>query len=60
VKGRVQASINPLPGVAVTVTVYSVGCSGATLLLLPSPAETLTDSLGQYRVALESTEAAAA
>jgi hypothetical protein len=60
VKGRVQASINPLAGVAVTVTVFRVGCSGATLLLLPSPAEALTDSLGQYQVALEPTEAAAA
>jgi hypothetical protein len=60
VKGRVQASINPLPGVAVTVTVFRVGCSGATLLLLPSPAGAITDSLGEYQVALEPTEAAAA
>ena len=60
VKGRVQASINPLPGVAVTVTVYRVGCSGATLLLLPSPSGAITDSQGQYQVALEPTEAAAA
>jgi hypothetical protein len=59
VTGRVQASINPLSGVAVTVTVYRVGCSGATLLLLPSPAEAITDSQGQYQVALEPTEAAA-
>jgi hypothetical protein len=60
VKGRVQASINPLPGVAVTVTVFRVGCSGATLLLLPSPSGAITDSLGEYQVALEPTEAAAA
>jgi hypothetical protein len=60
VTGRVQASINPLPGVAVTVTVFRVGCSGAALVLLPSPAEALTDSQGEYQVALEPTEAAAA
>jgi hypothetical protein len=60
VKGRVQASINPLPGVPVTVTVYRVGCSGATLLLLPSPSGAITDSQGEYQVALEPTEAAAA
>jgi hypothetical protein len=45
-------SVLPLSGVAVTVTVYRVGCSGASLLLLPSPDEAITDSQGQYQVAL--------
>lgn len=60
VTGRVQASINPLPGVTVTATAFLSGCSGATVPLLPSPAEAVTDARGEYTMALQPEQAAAA
>jgi hypothetical protein len=60
VTGHVQASLNPLPGVRVTVTAFRSGCAGDTVLLLPSPAEAVTDAGGQYTMELEPQQAAAA
>lgn len=60
VTGHVQASINPLPGVTVTATAFRSGCSGATVALLPSSAQAVTDAQGLYAMALEPGQAAAA
>lgn len=60
VTGHVRASINPLPGVTVTATAFRSGCSGATVALLPSPAQAVTDAQGLYAMALEPAQAAAA
>lgn len=60
VTGRVQASLNPLPGVRVTLTAFRSSCAGDTVLLLPSPAEAVTDAGGQYTMELEPQQAAAA
>ena len=60
VTGHVRASVNPLPGVLVTVSAYQGGCTGSVVPLLPSPTEAVTDAQGLYHVGLEPTMPAAA
>lgn len=59
VTGHVRASIVPISGATVHVTAYRDSCTGAEVMLLPSPAEAVTDSNGVYVVRAEVTQSAA-
>jgi hypothetical protein len=48
VTGQVRASLNPLPGAIVHITAHRNGCTGPEILLLPSPVDARTDSIGVY------------
>ena len=60
VTGKARASLNPLPDATITLTAYRDSCTGAQVLLLPSPAEGRTDSTGFFHIAVQPTQAVAA
>jgi hypothetical protein len=59
VTGRVRASLAPITGATVHVTAYRDSCTGSEIMLLPSPAEAVTDSNGVYVMRAEVTQSAA-
>jgi len=60
VTGEVRVSGNPVVGALVGLKAYQGGCSGAEVMMLPSPPVARTDSSGVYQMHMQPTQAAAA